>query len=147
MPIIGFNFTKIQAERGPATGNYTVKSDLKLTSVEKQDLHLGKSDDVLKFAFDYISNYHDAGSILLSGYLLYLDDPARVEEVLHEWKQKRQLPKDLLGVILNNILFRANIQAVQISQQINLPPPFKLPRVVPKDTGDSTVHLHEEHPE
>ena len=63
MPIIGFNFTKIEAERGSATSNYTVKSDLKLTGVAKQEVGLSKSEDVLTFSFAFLSDYADAGSI------------------------------------------------------------------------------------
>ncbi|MBS3112187.1 hypothetical protein J4459_02900 [Candidatus Woesearchaeota archaeon] len=133
MPIVGFNFTEIGSKKqSKFLPNKKVKSDLKLTGLEKEKLPIGESDDVLKFLFNFKIEYEDCGEINLLGHVLYLDDLKKIDEILKKWEGKKNMPVDLMDTILNAILFRCHIKALMLSQDVNLPPHFKMPRVVPK---------------
>ena len=133
MPIVGFNFIKTNGEK---TGQFTVdkkiKSDLRITKVEKEKLAIGSSGDVAKFEFEFIVEYQDCGSMLLGGNVLYMDEPKKIKTIIENWEKKKKMSDDVMNQILNTVLFRSNIQALNMSQDLGLPPHFRLPRVVPK---------------
>ena len=53
----------------------------------------------------------------------------KVKEVLDGWKKDKKLPKEIMTTILNSVLTKCNIQALILSEQINLPPPIPLPKL------------------
>ena len=133
MPIVGFNFTKVGSEKkSKFLPNKKVKSDLKINNLEKEKLPIGESEDVLKFSFRFLIEYEDCGEIDLNGNILYMDEPKKVEDIIKKWKSGKSVPKELMETILNTILFRCNVKALSLSQDVNLPPHFKMPRIVPK---------------
>ena len=58
-----------------------------------------------------------------------MDDSKKVKQILDDWKKDKRLPKDIMTGILNTILNRSNVQALILSQDVNLPPPIQLPKV------------------
>ena len=52
-----------------------------------------------------------------------------IKEIIAEWKKDKKIKKELMGGILNTVLTKSNVQALIISQQVNLPPPIPLPKV------------------
>jgi hypothetical protein len=48
---------------------------------------------------------------------------------LDGWKKDKKLPKEIMPVILNTVLNKCNIQALILSEQINLPPPIPMPKL------------------
>src|SRR3989344_4184041 len=130
MPIVGFNFTKLRAEKkADITPQTRAKSDLRITNLSQENLAIGVSDDVIKFTFDFDISYGDAGSALLSGNLLYMDEPKKVKEILSEWKKDSRIDAELMTNVLNNILFKSTVKALSLTQEVNLPPHFKLPHI------------------
>ena len=63
------------------------------------------------------------------GELLYMEEPKKAKEILADWKKDKKMPKELMAGLLNTILTKCNVQALIISQQVNLPPPIPLPKV------------------
>jgi len=132
MAIVGFNFTKINVERkGALTGKIDIKNNVAITGVEESTLSLGASSQkVAKILFDYTVAYEPKmGSMKFSGEVLYLAEAAKVEEFAKNWKKSKSLPKEVAPVLINTILNKCNVQALILSQQINLPPPIPLPKV------------------
>ena len=133
MPIVGFNFSKLDAEKHTNfMPKKKVNSDLRISSVEKEKINIGQSDDVVKFSFEFKVTYEDSGSVSLVGHVLYMDEPKKIESLLKSWKDGKKIPVDLMELVLNTILFRCNLKALALEQDITLPPHFRLPRVVPK---------------
>lgn len=133
MPIVGFNFTKINGEKkGKFTVDKKIKSDLKISNIDKEQLDIGSSDEIAKFDFEFIVDYESTGSMVLGGNVLYMDDPKKIKTMIEDWKKKKKMPEDVMNQILNTVLFRCNIKALNVSQDLGLPPHFRLPRVVPK---------------
>jgi len=132
MAILGFNFNKINVERGESvTGKINISNNVSIMDVKEQDLSLGKDkQQALKFTFEFTSKYEPKlGSILLGGELMFLGDTKKTKEILDEWKKNKRVPKDVMTSILNTVLTKCNIEALILSQQVNLPPPIQLPRV------------------
>lgn len=132
MAIIGFNFTKILVEKkAPLKGNVDIKNNVGVKNVETYDLNIGASKQkALKFIFEFTSDYTpQIGTIQFSGDLIYMNEPAKQDEILKGWKKNKEVPSDVLPEVLNSILSRCNVEAVMLSRDVNLPPPIPLPKV------------------
>ena len=132
MTIIGFNYSKIEAEkRELAKGKININNNVSISKVDENKLALGnEKQKVLSFTFEFIAKYDpNIGSIKLTGEVLYMGDPNKVKEILSEWKKSKKLPKDIMPNILNTVLNKCNIQALILSERMNLPPPVQLPKL------------------
>ena len=132
MTIVSFNFTKIEAEkRELSKGKININNNVTIEKVEEKDLSLGnQKQKVLSFTFEFTSKYSpNAGSIKLNGNVLYMEDSKKVKEILDGWKKDKKIPKEIMTKILNVILNKSNVQALILSEHVNLPPPIPLPKV------------------
>ncbi|MCH8003821.1 MAG: hypothetical protein IH934_04260 [Nanoarchaeota archaeon] len=136
MTIIGFNFTKIEAEKKELIkGKININNNLAIKNVEEKKLSLSnEKQKVLSFTFEFTAKYDpNVGSISFTGNVLSMDDSKKVKEILDGWKKDKKLPKEFMPNILNTIMSKCNIQALILSEQINLPPPIPLPKLAPAE--------------
>ena len=134
MTIVGFNFTKIEGEKKDMIkGKININNNVHINKVEEKDLVLGnQKQKVLSFNFEFTAKYDpNVGSIKLTGNVLYMEDSKKVKDILDGWKKDKKLPKEFMPNILNTVLNKCNIQALILSEQINLPPPMPLPKLQP----------------
>ncbi len=132
MTIIGFNFRDMKVSRKEGVkGQINIKNNVVITDIKEQDLSLGdKSQSALKFMFEFSSKYEpNLGEIILEGDLLFMESSNKTKEILDEWKKTKKVPKDIVAGILNTVLSKCNIEALILSQKVNLPPPIPLPSV------------------
>ena len=132
MTIVGFNFTKIEGEKKDMIkGKININNNVHINKVEEKDLALGnQKQKVLSFNFEFIAKYDpNIGSIKLTGNVLYMEDSKKVKDILDGWKKDKKLPKEVMPNILNTVLNKCNIQALILSELINLPPPIPLPKL------------------
>ena len=132
MTIVGFNFTKIEAEKKEMIkGKININNNVNINQVEEKDLSLGnQKQKVLTFNFEFIAKYDpNIGSIKFTGEVLFMGDAKQTKEILDGWKKNKKLPKEVMPNILNTIMSKCNIQALILSEQINLPPPIPLPKL------------------
>ena len=132
MVIVGFNFTKINAERKkPLQGKIQIQNNVGIINVEEYRLNIGKSTESgVKFLFKYDTIYSsDIGSISLEGEILFLEEQKKVKDILARWKKEKKVDQPIMIQIMNTILMKANIQALNISQDLGLPAPLQLPKV------------------
>ncbi|MBW2981047.1 hypothetical protein KY360_06545 [Candidatus Woesearchaeota archaeon] len=132
MAVIGFNFNKIDVEKKDVgKGKVNISNNVAIKNIEQKGISLGKSkQDALRFTFEFTSKYEPKlGSILLGGDVLFLTDASKSKEILDGWKKDKKVPKDIMAGILNTVLAKCNIQALILSQEVNLPPPIPLPKV------------------
>lgn len=138
--IVGFSFNKIIVEKtGAIKGKVNITNNVAILEVDKTPLNFGSNkQEALKFNFEFKAEYTPkVGRILLNGDILYLADEQQTKNVLDEWKKKKQVPKDVMEVIINNVLSKCNIEALVLSREINLPPPIPLPRLQTKPREES----------
>src|SRR3989338_6779953 len=132
MAIIGFNFTKMIAEKKmPSKGKVDIKNDISIKNVESTELTLGETKNkALKFTFEFTSQYTpEIGNIAFNGEVLYMNETAKQDEILKSWKKNKEVPKPYVGEILNAVLLRSNVQALVLSREVNIPQPIPMPRV------------------
>jgi|SRR3989338_322587 len=131
--IVGFGFTKLSAEKGQtAKGKIDINNNVSIKDIQEDNFSLGKDrqQNILRFIFEFTSNYEpNVGKILFEGELLYMEEQKKAKELLTSWKKDKKLPKELMEGMLNTILTKCNVQALILSQQVNLPPPIPLPKV------------------
>lgn len=130
--IVGFGFTKLSAEKKEAAkGKVDINNNVSIKDVVEDNLALGKENqNVIKFKFEFTSKYEpNIGNVLFEGEILYLQDSKKIKEILSSWKKDKKLPKELMAGLLNTILMKCNIQALILSQDVNLPPPIPMPKV------------------
>ncbi len=132
MTIIGFNFKEISVARKEGIkGKINIKNNVAISDVKEQDLNLGdKKQSALRFVFEFSSVYEpDFGTISLIGDLIFMESSAKTKEIIDEWKKNKRVSKDIMAGILNSVLTKCNIEALILSQAVNLPPPIPLPSV------------------
>lgn len=135
MPIVGFNFDKIIAEKTKSMVNrpVQVKNDLGILKVEKQEIPLTKTEEGIKFDFEFKAEYEpEVGHIILKGHVLFMGKPAEIKKILSNWKKNKNIEEGLMQVLLNTILVKSNIKALMFANEVNLPPHLKLPLIRPK---------------
>ena len=129
MKLVGFNFNKIGVER--------MKNDLKdlkiSTSINLKDIKeikadLVKSKDVLlSVAFNYFINYDPKiAKIDFEGSMTIVIDSKLGKEILKDWK-KKVVKEEIRLALFNAILMKSNIKALELEEEINLPPHFQMP--------------------
>ena len=141
--IVGFSFTKINAEKlSLIKGKIDINNNVTIKNVEQADFSLGKKkQDALKFIFEFASKYEPSiGSISFEGEIIYVSEPKSTKEILDAWSKEKKIEKDLMASILNTILTKCNVQALILSQEINLPPPIPMPKVNISAPSGNTVN-------
>jgi len=131
MSIVGFNFTKINAERKNAiVGTVNISNNIQLKDVSEAKLGLGGDRGALRISFAFRSEYvPELASIAFEGDVLILVEQKVQASILEQWKTSKQLPRQIAEQMINHILDRCNIQALLVSKDLNLPSPVPLPKV------------------
>ena len=137
MAMVGFSFTKINAERKNATGSQAVKieSNAGVTGVIEMPV-IDQKKSVLKFEFTFNVKYEpNAGHITLSGEIVQIYDKDFGSKILEQWNKDKKVLPEVMRDVFNTILSRSNVEAIIISRDMGLPSPIQLPRVdvKPKD--------------
>lgn len=130
--IVGFNLTKIDVERkNPVQGKVQVKHDLNINNVSELRLPLKEKKQALTFDFLFTINYlPNIGDIKLGGQVSYFDeDSKKVASTLEQWKKNKKIPSAVSVEILNVIFARCNVKALELANDINLPPHLPLPKI------------------
>lgn len=132
MPFIGFNFDKIFAERkiDELKENISVKHNLNIKDLIEEEINLEKKQEVLKFKFEFLLKYEpNVGEVKIEGHLLFLESQKKMKEIVQNWKKDKKLPPEITQSLFNTILTKSNIKALQLSQDLNLPPHIPMPRL------------------
>lgn len=133
MPIVGFNFDKTSAERtGKVQKGMKADYNITINSIDKEDLNLGKDTKKpgLKFSFEYNVKYEPKiGEIIIQGHILFLEDEAKIKEILANWKKNKKIEPLLTTQLINTAIVKSTIKALSLSQDVNLPPHLPIPTI------------------
>jgi hypothetical protein len=151
MQVIGFNFTKLHAEKSP---NFQTKGrnyNIEYTDFDKEKIDLLKDSEALNLSFKYTLTYGDTdendkskviekqGEISFEGKLKISASKEEAEDFQKAWK-KKQIPQSATLGINNFILRRCSIKSVILHDEIGLPDPhLNIPQLQtqPKDSQSS----------
>jgi hypothetical protein len=135
MPIIGFNFDKLYVEKmKPIEPPLNINTNVAIKDVTEEKTALsGKDDKVLRFNFEFGLEYDPKlADLKIAGHIHYLEKKKEADKLVADWKKSKKLEGDTGKAIINTILLKCNIKALQISQDVNLPPHLRLPIVQAK---------------
>src|SRR3989344_2568305 len=109
MPIIGFSFTKIIADK-----KELLKPDTKLEShidilriEEEKNTTLGK-EGLLRFDFSYNISYGIYAKIEFEGNILFMTSIKEAKDILVKWQKNKNMDPELSTLILNAMLHKCN---------------------------------------
>lgn len=142
MSIVSISFSKISAEKHkPIQGKVNVANNVAIKKIEKADFVIGDTkQDCLKFSFEFTSKTEpEIGEILFTGDVIFLAKKETVTETIETWEAKKPLQAEIITPVINAVLKKCNIEALVLSQTINLPAPLKLPSVSAKEASEKTA--------
>lgn|SRR3989344_2371818 len=138
MSIIGFNFTKISAEKSEGSqGQVNIKNNLAIKSLEKQELSVASKEQVaLKVSFEFSSSYEPSlGNIKISANVLTLENKEKGDKIIQDWEKSKKLSDDFMKQIFTFTLRKCSVKALLLSEDLNLPSPVPLPQVKVGETS------------
>jgi hypothetical protein len=138
MRLIGFNFTKIAAERkeGLQPG-MNINTNVEFIDVQEEKIELIKDKLPLKVTFSQTILYtspkdakkqEEYAKIAFGGTLLLAASPEDAKELLKSWK-KKEVPAGIKIPIFNLILTKCAVKALQLQEELGLPFHPQLPRL------------------
>ncbi|MEM2089505.1 MAG: hypothetical protein QXL88_00200 [Candidatus Pacearchaeota archaeon] len=129
MVIAGFSFKKIFAEKlEPARGKIKINVKIDIEDIVKEEIEL-LNKEAIKISFSFSVEYEPkVASLLLEGELIFVDEPKKIKSILEGWKNKK-LDEKIRTSILNFIITRCNVKALQIEEELNLPFHLPMPRI------------------
>jgi hypothetical protein len=143
MPIVKINIHKLHAERSLKAkgGQVKINNNVSLKDVDEMSFSVeGKKG--LKFTFEFTCNYEpELGKIEIEGQILFVDEEEKVSKIKESWDKEKKIPMEVMEQIVNAALHKGNIQAIKISEEVNLPSPLPLPKV---RTGEAPVKVGNE---
>ena len=141
MPIIGSNLNEFKLIRNEFPPKKKiklgqVKSDIKVTDVQQQDVVIPGISKCLVFNFEFSVRYaleepknEELGNILVRGTILYVTELEKQNNLLKEWKRSKKVNSDVLKEIVGAALEISQIEALYFARKVLLPPPVPLPRI------------------
>jgi hypothetical protein len=127
--LIQSKIIEIKAERNPDfSGKLKLTTQLKIRSIKQLDNH----KDILKIHYALIIDYADLGKILISGIVLIKSNETNIKNILQEYENKNN---DKLIDVINVILQKTSIKALQIEEELGLPPHMQLPNLSTNTTN------------
>jgi len=129
--IVGFNFSKIMVERKKSpVKNLKVTYNIDFSDVREEKYSLKTKQKGVSFDFKFNIKYNpNFASINIDGTINYMGDEKYVGEILSMWKKKKKLPKEVYVGVVNLALDRCNVKALELSQDMDLPPHLPMPTV------------------
>jgi len=130
MNIVGFHFTKINAERKrTAVGTININNNIALKEVSEAKIGVGERG-AIRVSFLFTSKYGaDFASLALEGDVVVLADAAKAKTIVDNWTKSKAIDQQLAQVVMSHILDRCNIQALLVARDLGLPSPVPLPKV------------------
>ena len=129
--IVGFNIDKLDVEKKVQDykGKVTIKNSLQIKDVKEEQTPFKDKKSALRFKFEYNVDYEPKlASINIHGTIVYLSDDS--DEIIKTFKKEKKIKNEKASIaIMNAISDKCNIRALELSQDVNLPAPFNLPKL------------------
>jgi len=135
MKVMGFNFTKVSGEIFSVGKNIKVDTEMDIRDVKEVDnAFLSTKEKLLEAKFSYRVNYEpNVAKIIIEGTVLLALSEKGSEDVLKEWKTK-VLPEDFKLSLVNTVMRRCTLKALNLCEELNLPIHIPLPSLKGSDT-------------
>lgn len=129
MRIVGISFSKVLAERfNKKLNELKIGNEINVKSIEEIDSGSVKIKESLIEVNFYYNVLYEPGlaKISFEGSLLVAVEPKEAKDILKSWKDK-DLDESIKLNFFNAILRKVSLKALQLEEELNLPPHFSLP--------------------
>ena len=128
--LLAFTLQKLSAEKNKnIEGQIDVASDIKIKTIEKHKIDVVKQETI-KIDFDFELKYGEYGKVLIQGFLILLLNNRDLKEIMSKWENNKEIQSDFRILVLNLIMQKCSIKALQLEEQMSLPPHIQIPRLV-----------------
>ena len=139
MRVIGFNFTKISAERSPDFKTAKITSSIEFKDLKKENVDVLKDSEALKILFQYDLNYEEEvkkktekrGQVAFEGNIILSINKEELKDIMKSWK-KKEIPARLKLNLFNLIMKRCAAKSLQLQEDLSLPSHIPIPKLTPK---------------
>jgi len=135
--IIGFNYTKVSAEKKGDFREVKNPKDRKISAnIEFEDVKKEKvvllGEDVLRISFNFSIAYEPKiANLNFNGFILAKTDKDTLKKAIKDWKKKK-LPQEMNIPLSNLVLTRCTLRAFQLEEELGLPTHINLPKITKK---------------
>ncbi|HJX50764.1 MAG TPA: hypothetical protein VJ438_04850 [Candidatus Nanoarchaeia archaeon] len=130
MKLINFNFRRITIEKfEESLDKLKINTKIEIDGIEKieENPFLEENTDLVRIKFTYIIDYNpNIAKIELSGNIILSIDNKISKGIIEGWAEKK-ISEDFRILIFNLILKKANIKALELEDQMNLPTHVPMP--------------------
>jgi len=130
--IVGFGIKFISAERKVIPkGRININSTPKIVSISHAESGFMKKEKPLNIEFEFTTKYEPkVGEIKILGNIFYIGK--YMKKILESWNKDKKLSKEF-EMEIKNFLFRKCLTiGVNLSENMQLPPPLMFPTIIPK---------------
>jgi len=145
MRVIGFNFKEISIEKKKEINNeLKINTNIDVKDLKKEELDLFKDKDIFNLEYEFKILYEPdfAELVFKGGILVLIEDKKLVKNIEKQWKDKKIIP-ELKVPILNLIFSKCNLKALQLEEDMGLPPHIPSPRIGMEPTEDKKQEKQE----
>jgi len=135
MKIIGFNYTKIAAERLKPVIKSNISTNIQITEAKKEESEFFKNTEVAVLTFVYELNYNTQekkeeklGEIKFEGRVLLSLSQEESKELWKSWK-KKEVSTPLRLPVFNFILKKCTAKSLPFQDELGLPFHIPMPRL------------------
>jgi len=136
MSVVGFNFTRITAEKkGKPKGKINIRNNLSIKDVKAEEVAVTADDrEGVRVSFEFNSSYDpDIGSIQLLADVLLLENQEKKKAIMDTWNEKKNIPSEFIEPLFNLVLRRCNVKALVLAEDLRLPSPIQMGKVKMKE--------------
>lgn len=128
MAITGIVFDKFLVERlKDIEAPLKINSNISVTDVGREKSP-EKDKASLRFDFVFGLDYTPKQAVVeLRGHLLFAEKEKEIDRIYSGWKKTKKIDPSLMEKVMNAMLFRCNIKALLLSQELGLPPHIRMP--------------------
>ncbi len=145
MQIIGFQFTKISAERTQKFSKKSIHKNyhIEFIDLDKESIPFLSQFEGTKLLFKYTLSYTDeenthekkenhTGEIAFEGFIVLSLTDEETKEFQKSWK-KKLIPEKFQLSLSNFVLNRCSVKALELGDLVNLPSHIPIPQLSRKD--------------
>lgn len=130
MAVIGFNFTKIAAQKlSNKTGKVQVNNNIAIKNIEESSFSGDAKRKAIRVVFRYDGVYEPKiAHLQFEGDIILLMETKEADALVKGWEEKKAPVKSLSNA-MNHVLERCNVEGIILARDMNLPSPIPLPKV------------------
>jgi len=136
MKTVGFNFSKIAVEKfSDKLDKIKLKTNIEFKEIKSVKADMFKTkEDFLGVNFVYFIDYgSEFGRIDFTGNIVVSLDSKKSKAILKDWQNKK-MSEEFRVYLLNIILRKCTVKALELEDEMNFPLHMKMPYVKPEET-------------